>query len=80
MARERAAHVVDTAKAAKKAATTEEDDLLVKDSTDDSKPDFLARYLTDFGGKPLDAHQAEFVAKKCKNDFRKRWGFEFFWV
>lgn len=38
----------------------------------DTKTDFLARYLTDFGGKPLDAHQAEFVAKKCKNDFRKR--------
>ncbi|CAD7971169.1 unnamed protein product [Amoebophrya sp. A25] len=38
----------------------------------DSKVDFLARYLVDFQAKPLDALQAEFVAKKCKNDFRKR--------
>mmetsp|Transcript_24814 Transcript_24814/g.62392 ORF Transcript_24814/g.62392 Transcript_24814/m.62392 type:complete len:861 (-) Transcript_24814:429-3011(-) len=38
----------------------------------DSKVDFLARYLVDFQGKTLDALQAEFVAKKCKNDFRKR--------
>jgi len=36
------------------------------------RSDFLARYLVDFGGKPLDALQAEFVAKKVKNDFRKR--------
>lgn len=39
----------------------------------DCKVDFLARYLVDFPvGKPLDCLQAEFVAKKCKNDFRKR--------
>jgi len=49
-----------------------------KDSTavvegQEDKIDFLARYLVDFPtGKPLDALQAEFVAKKCKNDFRKR--------
>merc|ERR1712194_94123 len=36
------------------------------------KTDFLARYLVDFCGKQLDALQAEFVAKKVKNDFRKR--------
>lgn len=34
--------------------------------------DILVPYLVDFQGKPLDALQAEFVAKKCKNDFRKR--------
>merc|ERR1719198_2903829 len=37
-----------------------------------SKVDILAPYLVEYGGKPLDALQAEFVAKKCKNDFRKR--------
>ena len=26
----------------------------------------------DYQGKPLDSLSAEFVAKKCKNDFRKR--------
>merc|ERR1719263_1877605 len=41
--------------------------------TDENKIDFLARYLVDFPvGKPLDCLQSEFVAKKCKNDFRKR--------
>ena len=41
--------------------------------TDENKIDFLARYLVDFpSGKALDCLQAEFVAKKCKNDFRKR--------
>jgi len=34
--------------------------------------DILAPYLVDFQGKPLDTMQAEFVAKKCKNEFRKR--------
>lgn len=37
-----------------------------------SKVDILAPYLVDFQGKQLDAMQAEFVCKKCKNDFRKR--------
>merc|ERR1711959_644831 len=37
-----------------------------------SRVDILAPYLVDFQGKTLDALQAEFVAKKCKNDFRKR--------
>lgn len=43
------------------------------------KVDILAPYLVEFQGggvpgtwKPLDALQAEFVAKKCKNDFRRR--------
>ena len=37
--------------------------------------DILQTHLLELGGekgKPLDALQAEFVAKKCKNDFRKR--------
>jgi hypothetical protein len=37
-----------------------------------TKVDILAPYLVDFPGKPLDAVTAEFVQKKCKNDFRKR--------
>lgn len=42
------------------------------------KVDILAPYLVDFQGgptggwKPLDALQAEFVHKKCRNDFRRR--------
>lgn len=43
------------------------------------KVDILAPYLVEFQGggvpgvwKPLDPLQAEFVAKKCKNDFRRR--------
>ncbi|CAD7971031.1 unnamed protein product [Amoebophrya sp. A120] len=53
------------------AVTKKEDDSMPTDQPD-SKVDFLARYLVDFQGKALDALQAEFVAKKCKNDFRKR--------
>merc|ERR1719375_310147 len=39
-----------------------------------TKVDILAPYLVDYpaSGKPLDAVTAEFVQKKCKNDFRKR--------
>jgi hypothetical protein len=37
-----------------------------------TKVDILAPYLVDYVGKPLDAVTAEFVQKKCKNDFRKR--------
>jgi len=37
-----------------------------------TKVDILGPYLMDFQNKPLDAMAAEFVAKKCKNDFRKR--------
>merc|ERR1712118_389694 len=43
-----------------------------KEEEQASKVDILAPYLVDFQGKQLDALQAEFVAKKCKNDFRKR--------
>lgn len=43
-----------------------------KEKEDTSKIDILAPYLVDFQGKQLDPLQAEFVAKKCKNDFRKR--------
>merc|ERR1711988_1859413 len=43
-----------------------------KEEEQASKVDILAPYLVDFQGKQLDALQAEFVSKKCKNDFRKR--------
>jgi len=43
-----------------------------KEEEQASKVDILAPYLVDFQGKQLDALQAEFVCKKCKNDFRKR--------
>merc|ERR1719183_466594 len=43
-----------------------------KEEEQASRVDILAPYLADYQGKPLDALQAEFVAKKCKNDFRKR--------
>merc|ERR1712118_245922 len=43
-----------------------------KEEEQASKVDILAPYLVDFQCKQLDALQAEFVAKKCKNDFRKR--------
>merc|ERR1711939_950253 len=43
-----------------------------KEEEQASRVDILAPYLVDFQGKQLDALQAEFVAKKCKNDFRKR--------
>jgi hypothetical protein len=37
-----------------------------------TKVDILAPYLVDYAGKALDALSAEYVAKRCKNDFRKR--------
>ncbi|KAF4672862.1 hypothetical protein FOL47_011281 [Perkinsus chesapeaki] len=43
-----------------------------QDKNSTKKVDILAPYLSEFPGKQLDALQAEFVAKKCKNDFRKR--------
>lgn len=43
-----------------------------EEKTEDTKIDILAPYLVDYQGKTLDALQAEFVMKKCKNDFRKR--------
>eukprot|EP00922_Rhytidocystis_sp_ex-Travisia-forbesii_P045661 GHVS01068123.1.p1 GENE.GHVS01068123.1~~GHVS01068123.1.p1 ORF type:complete len:202 (+),score=29.14 GHVS01068123.1:3-608(+) len=37
-----------------------------------AKIDILAPYLLEFQSKPIDASAAEMIAKKCKNDFRKR--------
>jgi hypothetical protein len=37
-----------------------------------TKVDILAPYLVDHAGKTLDSLSAEYVAKRCKNDFRKR--------
>merc|ERR1719198_2677702 len=55
--------------AAEDASKEEEEE---KQEEQASKVDILAPYLVDFQGKQLDALQAEFVAKKCKNEFRKR--------
>ncbi|CEM23237.1 unnamed protein product [Vitrella brassicaformis CCMP3155] len=43
-----------------------------KQAEEAKKVDTLAPYLLEFPGKTIDAMTAEMIAKKCKNDFRKR--------
>uniref|UniRef100_A0A0G4H8L1 Dynein regulatory complex subunit 7 n=1 Tax=Chromera velia CCMP2878 TaxID=1169474 RepID=A0A0G4H8L1_9ALVE len=43
-----------------------------KEEEGSQRNDILAPYLLTYGDKPLDAATAEFVAKQCKTEFRKR--------